>query len=245
MKDSVKRAKRPKETLRLRHRAFEVIEEQPALLPSRSGGWLFWIGWALVNAFGTYNLAAAGAGLLSYSTPAGTSFFFLEYPAQTISDIAFGVAGLVVQWWLLRHYLGGLNLWRWAGYTLVGALTAGLLVGFIYFLVPIDAGIPLSLAWALGGVMIGLLQFAVLRAYFKRAGWWVAACALALTIAESFASVNYLLSYLLALLPLGQFIPGVLYQGGCKVRHERGGAARKTIKHDPAGRRRHVGPRAT
>jgi hypothetical protein len=90
--------------------------------------------------------------------------------------IASGGAGLA-QWWSLRPDYPQPRRWVWLSLAagLIGTVPAAVGSLFLVF----GRAVGVSLAGAIFGATLGLMQWLVLKQQLERAGWWIAANALA------------------------------------------------------------------
>jgi hypothetical protein len=141
-------------------------------------GWTFWLLWmcavvagALAGMFASA-VAFAVVGLISPATSVAGGSAGLWRTGLVTNVIGFAALGAAigfVQWWLLRRYLPGTGWWILA--TLGGYSAIGMFPLF---------SLPFTPAWLAGsimltmvGVVLGVLQWLVLRAHVYQAGWWI------------------------------------------------------------------------
>lgn len=157
-----------------------------------------WGRWVVANAVGELLglgvVAVVGFGLARrMGEPQGVlpvvGFAFSMVALGGYEGAAVGYA----QWRVLRRPLGELTARSWVGATVAGALAAwllGMLPSTIMSLIAEPGGPPPEMAGALAallaallgavaGVVLALFQWWVLRRFVHRAGWWLAANALA------------------------------------------------------------------
>lgn len=155
------------------------------------GGWALWWRWVLATGVGHFAGLAVGAIVALAAFWAvlsrGGEFADIIDIAMVVRVVMRGVsvlAGLVggaalgfAQWLVLRRYIQDVARRQWVLATAVGGflelaiLIAGsLLAG--------DSGLWWTLIVA-GGALLGSIQWAVLRRYLQKAGWWVLANAVA------------------------------------------------------------------
>ena len=118
--------------------------------------WLFWF---LANTLGF----AAGIAV---------SLAALELTGEIASIIAFGALAGVAQWLVLRKHLAHTGWW-----ILVSALAApiGLITVNTVHRAALWGGSSILLGFAAFGLVLGIAQWFVLRAHFRKAGFWVLA----------------------------------------------------------------------
>ncbi len=147
---------------------FMIIAARLAIGKQQGPGWRLWFLWLIAAAYG-WGIAVEVTGLGEIS---------LRSAPERFRDAVVGVivAGLLVtifQWLLLLNKIK--DAWRWLlPYMAAVALYAIVILN----LRPIYA----DLAWIGGtagfGVVLGILQWVVLRKSVRKAGWWMVACAL-------------------------------------------------------------------
>jgi len=114
---------------------------------------------------------------------------------KVAAGIATGVSVGIIQWLLLRYYIT--NSWRWVIATVIGMASGGFLEAFLYSIarryLPMDATlntwkVTTWIAIFVYGIVIGLVQWVVLRKVSSKTWTWVVAngfgWALAITIGD-------------------------------------------------------------
>ena len=148
-------------------------------------GWGFWLGWVLASAVGMFvgSIIVLVILFLIYDLLEGLiggavadDFFEIEWPGNLIGGIILGIGVGIPQWLVLRRRISGVSWW------VLASAAAGIVVIFLFFsfidiLEPLSFGSFLRYTGiaALGGAVIGILQWFVLRGKVSRAGWWVLA----------------------------------------------------------------------
>lgn len=127
-------------------------------VPHREGPrWTFLLWW----------VAACFAGW-TIGGPVGISTGTSDDPSLT-GGVSVAVGALtagIMQWVVLRGHLA--RAWWW----IAACIAAALVVAFIVITIPaIDAGTGV----AAGGLVLGALQWPILRGQVMRAGWWILA----------------------------------------------------------------------
>lgn len=102
-----------------------------------------------------------------------------------VDGAVIGVCVGIAQWLVLRPYIAGTRWWIAA--SIVG-FAIGKQIGD-YLVVAIPGTLGAGLSGAVIGTLAGIAQWFVLRHYAARAGWWIAASALAWAIGWSVISL--------------------------------------------------------
>lgn len=151
---------------------FMVVAARLALAPQRRPSWRVWFLWLMASALGW------SEGMYLGWTGGGDPMMLRSVPA----DLAGGVTGLalgglllcVLQWLVLRSHLRDAGRWVLAGVVAMAVSSAGILGA--------GSGMPevawFASVWTLG-LLMGLLQWLVLRREIDGAGWWVVASPIA------------------------------------------------------------------
>jgi len=137
-------------------------------------GWGLWLGWMVASSAG-WALGLAGGFAVGF----GLSGSVGGVASQCLFGAVLGVSLGTLQWILLRRHMSGAGWWivatmfsMGAGFALIkaatptlsGVLGGGPIYGFVN-----GAGV---------GVLLGAMQWLVLRGRTHRAGWWVLASGL-------------------------------------------------------------------
>jgi hypothetical protein len=138
-------------------------------------GWGFWLRWVLASFLGF-----AIGGVLG-----GFAIFTFDDELWIVGfavfGAMFGVAGGIMQWFVLRRHLaqsGGWVLATAVGYTLAAITTA-----LIFNLPSSNVAVAGLVAFGtVAGIVCGILQWLVLRQKVAHAGWWVPASTLSLVV---------------------------------------------------------------
>ena len=128
--------------------------------------WLLWV-LASTVAFGV-------GGRLGAAWSPSRDLIVVGYFALSASTILTGV----LQWLLLRRHVGDTDLWVLAS---VGAVAAIGVIAFGVGMINRDIGWVLGVV--VGWIVLGLLQWLILRQQVPSAGWWVLATMLGLFVA--------------------------------------------------------------
>ena len=160
------------------------LAQQPASRPDGKPGWRLWFLWSVVSAI------VWGWSMDPSSFGKPRSVVILEsLPAINVPEygsVAAGGAALAVfQWLLLRRHVGGAI--RWVLASLLGVFLSAQVVGRVRVF---DADLGLILGVTLYGMLVGILQWLVLRRQVPRAWLWVPACALSWIIAIPAGDLN-------------------------------------------------------
>ena len=130
-------------------------------------GWGFWLWWVLASTIG-FPVGAAAAFIVSFNVPGAVG-----------GAVGGAVVG-ILQWLVLRQQLSRTGWWVLA--STVGIAVFGDVVWYSSTTVEwvITGGalsftVAMSVGFAVGGAVVGILQWLVLRQHLSRAGWWVLA----------------------------------------------------------------------
>ena len=160
------------------------LAQAPASRPDGRPGWRLWFLWSVVGAFvWGWSMDPASFGkprpvVILESLP------IINIPVYA-SVAAGGAAVGVFQWLMLRQYIGGSI--RWVLASLVGVFLGAQVVGRVR---AFDADLGLILGVALYGLLVGILQWLVLRRQVPRAGLWVPASAVSWILAIPAGDLN-------------------------------------------------------
>ena len=160
------------------------LAQQPVSRPDGKPGWRLWFLWSVVSAF------VWGWSMDPSTFGEPRPVVILEsLPTINIPEygsVAAGGAALAVfQWLMLRRYIGGSI--RWVLASLLGVFLAAQVVGQVR---EFDADLGLILGVALYGLIVGILQWLVLRRQVPRAWLWVPASALSWIVAIPAGDLN-------------------------------------------------------
>lgn len=152
-------------------------------------GWRFWLSWVLVTTAGWALCWGLGCGLAR----------FLLGPWNLHWTFAAGAMPGGMQWLVLRREVPHRGAGRWVLASILAWLAALVLasVVYVYAVVWADFGLPWApvpirakafsdlgaAGGALVGVVIGAIQWTVLRKHVSRAGAWIAASIVAWSVA--------------------------------------------------------------
>lgn len=138
-------------------------------------GWGFWLRWMLASFLG-FAMGGVLGGVTLYVFAFGEGFAGL-----IVFGAIFGAAGGTMQWLVLRRNVNQTGGWVLA--TAIGCTLAGIGTELVLRRLPFsDAFIALYAFAAMAGIGEGILQWLVLRRKVARAGWWVLASILGLTV---------------------------------------------------------------
>jgi hypothetical protein len=147
---------------------------------SSSIGWGFWLKWVLTTtvgslagliAFALFGMEFAALGAYGYEDSVGYNFGMFH-----ADMVGVGIGVGFMQWLVLRRHVPKAHWWILA--SIVGAVaggTFGLLLGPP---VPLLFSLSSFLEWAVGGALVGALQWPILRRHTSRVHWWILASAL-------------------------------------------------------------------
>ncbi|NUN63743.1 hypothetical protein HCU40_03040 [Pseudanabaena biceps] len=117
------------------------------------------------------------ATAFSYAIGGWVSAFVTDFITGTLGVLlSFGVMSFAIafsQWLVIRKYIVGLG-WFWA--TLIGGTVGGSLSSWASFQLAITYGdaVDLVIVYAcLRGLSVGLVQWTILKQYFRRSEWWI------------------------------------------------------------------------
>jgi hypothetical protein len=138
-------------------------------------GWGFWLWWVLASTMGWAVGARVGVAVGSFGEPPGfeaaqsvPTIIVAGYLGVAVGGILVGVLQSLV----LRRKIARAGWWVLAG---VGAAAV---IGVVVFGVGV---VNTDVGWVVGaslfGIVVGVLQWLVLRRQVARAGWWVLASA--------------------------------------------------------------------
>ena len=153
------------------------LAQEPISRPDGKPGWRLWFLWTLVGAL----VWGWSMDPSSFGKPRPI-VILQSLPKINIPEFgsvaAGGAAVAVFQWLMLRRYIGGSIRWLLA--SLLGLFLAAVVVGNVR---EFDADLGLILGVALYGLLVGILQWLVLRKQVPLAGLWVPASALSWILA--------------------------------------------------------------
>jgi hypothetical protein len=137
-----------------------------------SVGWTVWLWWVLASAGGGAAGFAAADALLGFMSAA------LQRVIAEVVIFGLIVAGLgTMQWLVLR------NLFSQAGWWVVASTVGGAIVGVGAAFLSSEIEASLIIAYGLSGIILGMLQWIVLRRQTSRAWLWILASPLGWAIA--------------------------------------------------------------
>jgi hypothetical protein len=137
----------------------------------------FWLGWVAANTAGW--IVGIVLGFMSLGVLPD------PFLGTFLGAFVLGLSTGMMQWFALRRHLREPGQWVWAtaGGTLLGAFVLSIVA-------QADLGdeiggviLTLGMVAVVLGACIGCAQWLVLRDQYRGAGWWVAACAAAWTVA--------------------------------------------------------------
>jgi hypothetical protein len=142
----------------------ESKEEVMTAKTTPASGWRLWLLWKLATVAG-------------FIVGIGASVAALGMVHEMVASVAFGVVFGLLQWLILRRYVGSAGWWIMAS-----ALAAplGLAAANTVHRATLWAWIPAingALGFAVFGLVVGLVQWLVLDRVVRRSGWWVTASA--------------------------------------------------------------------
>ena len=145
-------------------------------------GWAIWLQWVLLTTLGW--LAATGLTML---LPANLDMLLSStalFIFQVLVILALGAGIAAIQWLVLRRYFAGAV--RWIVASSVGMLIGGMMAFPLKLrdLYVGPSGFQLDeLAYgAVFGVLMGSVQWLVVRTWVHHAGWWVLSSAIGWTL---------------------------------------------------------------
>jgi hypothetical protein len=164
--------------------SYPAASEPPRSEPLGLLGWRFFLQWVWLTCLGFVVGQTLNNHIIGFSVP--------DYPENVRNVLAWLGGGACVgtaQWYLLRHRLT--SPWRWIPVTATGwavaillfrhgaAVLQGLLAA-VLTLLRTKEGFPFELldyplGGVLAGVVIGVLQWILLRRNFKGGVWWLLA----------------------------------------------------------------------
>lgn len=160
------------------------LAQEPVSRPDGKPGWRLWFLWSVVGAF----VWGWSMDPTSFGEPRPVVILD-SLPIINIPEYASVAAGGAVvgvfQWLMLQRYIGGSIRWLLA--SLVGIFLAAQVVGRVRVL---DADLGLILGVCLYGLMVGVMQWLVLRRQVPRAGLWIPASAVSWIIAIPAGDIN-------------------------------------------------------
>ena len=141
-----------------------------------SVGWTVWLWWVL---------ASAGGGAVGFAAADALLDFVSAALQRAIDEVViFGLIGAglgMMQWLVLR------NLFSQAGWWIVASTVGGAIVGMGAASLSSEIELSLIIAYSLGGAILGILQWIVLRRQTSRAWLWILASPLGWAIAVPIA----------------------------------------------------------
>ncbi len=144
-------------------------------------GWGFWLGWVAASTVGMFIgffMIFLIYGLLEalLGSAVTDDLFEIEWLLGLVLGIMLGIVVGILQWLVLQGRVSRVGWW------ILASAAAGYGISLAFFI-----GIEESLSFglflrftgvaALGGAVMGTLQWLVLRGKVSRAGWWVLASA--------------------------------------------------------------------
>ena len=146
---------------------FMVIAARLAIGKQKGPGWRLWFLWLLSAAYG-WGIAVSVTGLGEISLKAAPE----RFRDAVVGAVVAGALVCVFQWLLLRNKIKQAHWWF---FSYIGAAA-------FYALTTMSLrSNDADLAWVAGtasfGILLGILQWLVLRRSVRNAGWWVVACA--------------------------------------------------------------------
>jgi len=117
------------------------------------------------------------ATAISYAGGGRISAFVTDYITGDLgvclSFMVMSIAIALAQWLVIRKYISGMG-WLWT--TIIGGTMGGALSSWASFQLAIiygDAVDLLTIYVCLRGLSTGLMQWTIIRPYFRRAEWWI------------------------------------------------------------------------
>jgi hypothetical protein len=163
------------------------------IIESRRAGWTFWLGWMLASIGGAivFLIVVFPLNLLFMQIvpePNTADSLALSVVFTAISSGVMGALFGLAQWLVLRRVLPAME--RWVLATPIG-------YGLVFGAIPIirfDAIPQLggAMIFLMFGIVLGILQWLVLRERVYRAGWWIAISTAGWAIAFIFIGAAYL-----------------------------------------------------
>lgn len=153
--------------------------------------WYFWLQWVLLNVLGHFALRYLFLEVLPY---ANGPWFEILRSSILVSGIVSGLVLGGIQWFLLRRYFE----WplAWIGASVIGYIVVdGWSSIADYWITPSTAMFVVPGAAIVAGVLLGTMQWVILRREVYRAGWWIVASGLS-WFASSFISLLLSLTHI-------------------------------------------------
>jgi hypothetical protein len=174
-------------------------------------GWGAWVGWVAASSIGLM------IGLVVYLPVAVILGDELEPIARTATSgaagAALGVSIGVAQWTLLRRR-GAPEQARWVLASVVGGAVGGtgalVVADLMSAAVGTDFVTNLVFGGAFLGASLGVAQWLLLRRRFARAGWWIVASTVGLSLGLGLGRVGWAALYDAVGVALGQSLAGVV-----------------------------------
>jgi len=150
---------------------FMVVAGRLALAPQKRPGWRVWFLWLMACSIGWGE--GVYLGWFSSDEPKTLASIPPVMLAGYMGVVAGGMLIGALQWLVLRWHIN--QAIRWVGANAVGVVLIG---GVIFGVGTIDPDAGWLIGVSLVGVVLGILQWAVIRKHIPRAGWWVLASSL-------------------------------------------------------------------
>ncbi|MBX2821490.1 MAG: VanZ family protein [Rhodothermaceae bacterium] len=151
---------------------FMVVAGRLALAPQKQPGWRVWFLWLMACSIGWGE--GVYLGWFSSDEPKTLQSIPPVMLAGYMGVVAGGLLIGVLQWLVLRWHVN--QAIRWVGANALGVVLIG---GVIFGVGILDSTAGWLIGVSLVGVVLGVLQWAVIRKVLPRAGWWVLASSLA------------------------------------------------------------------
>ena len=136
--------------------------------------WFVWLQWASASGLG---------GALGFALADAVLNLFSEALYRAMAEIViFGLLGTsmgTLQWLVLRRHFFQ------AGWWVAASSVGGTLIGIIGVFYGSELQVNMVLAYGLVGIILGALQWLVLRRRISRSGWWMVASLLGWALAVS------------------------------------------------------------
>jgi hypothetical protein len=139
-------------------------------------GWGFWLRWVLASLLG-FAIGGVLGDVALDALASGEGF-----AGMIVFGAIFGAAGGMMQWLVLRRKVNQTGGWLLA--TAIGCTLAGIATELVFRRVPFSEALIVAMVTfpVVYGVAGGMLQWLGLRRKVARAGWWVLANILGLTV---------------------------------------------------------------
>lgn len=163
--------------------AFMVIAARLALAPQKRPAWRVWFLWLWATAFGWGQ--GVYLGWYARGEPKTLEAVPDNLTAGYLGVITGATLICVLQWLVLRRHLTGALRW------IVASIVALAVVGTVILGVgALDPDVGWIAGVSLFGTTVGVLQWALLRRQFPRAGWWIPASTVGWVAGMPFGDLN-------------------------------------------------------